>query len=309
MLHQNNLDNSTFYKEYSDVAQSISEYGTQLLKTIEDIEFPGAIIPTENNYYIGASSQKDWSILTSLVKSFLGSSFSDFIGIKHDIDMESKEGKYLQQQNIPFISLVSIPSDQNSKIKAERAFLKLYEVYQYSPNKSIQVSQYIDSAIENFKQSLLIQDIGTAQKIITQIKSESRLDALNLKFMEIELAHSTNNFEAIINDNLINQIINSRKPLRIRLHIIEAFFHAYLSSEIDNKEIIRIYAKDLRSTILSLLFNCPANATDAVKYIFTLGYLNNDIQIKEIEKLLFSIDENQYLSQDIKHKLKEKNII
>lgn len=244
--------------------------------------------------------------MTSLVKSFLGSSFSDFIGIKHNIDTESKEGKYLQKQNIPFISLVSIPSDQNTKIKAERAFLKLYEVYQYSPNKSMQVSQYIDSVIENFKQSLLIQDIGTAQKIITQIKSESRLDALNLKFMEIELAYSTNNFEAIINDKLINQIINSRKPLRIRLHIIESFFHSYLSSEIDNKEIISIYAKDLRSTISSLLFNCPANATDAVKYVFTLSYLNNDIQIKEIEKLLFSIYENQYLSDDMKHKLKEK---
>lgn len=30
MLHQNNLDNSTFYKEYSQVAKGISEQGTKL---------------------------------------------------------------------------------------------------------------------------------------------------------------------------------------------------------------------------------------------------------------------------------------
>lgn len=306
MLYQTEQNNITFLESYTNLLLNPSTTSIELLNTIMDNEFPGAIIPSDECYYIAAYSQKDWSIISTLVKSFIGPSFSDFNGVKKTLDGSSDIEKFILKQELAFLSKVSIPNNTEAKKIAETTFKKMYDLYQFSPNKHMQVSQYIDSVIENFKQSLLIQDIGTAQKIISQIKAESRLDALNLKFMEIELAYSTNNFEAIINDNLINQIINSRKPLRIRLHIIEAFFHAYLSSEIDNKEIISIYAKETRSTISSLLFNCPANATDAVKCIFALGYLNNDIQIKEIKKLLFSIDANQYLSHDIKHKLQEK---
>lgn len=306
MLHQNKLDNSTFYEEYSQVAQGISEQGTKLLKTIEDSEFPGAIISAENNYYIGANSQKDWSVLTSLVKSFLGVSFSDFIGIKHDIDTISKEGKYLLKQNIPFISLVSIPSDQEAQLKAERAFLKLYEVYQFSPNKSMQVSEYIDSVLENFISALQVNDINTAQQIILQIKKDNRLDALNIKFMQIELAHSTSNWHAIVNDTLITHIINSRKPLKIRLHIIEAFYYEYLSDLVDDEKIMSEYKKNIRPTISSLLFNCPANASDSVKAIFLLGYINDDIDKKEIDKIATSIKGVKSLSQELIQSLQKK---
>ena len=63
MLYQNKQDNINFHKEYINTFSSKIDSHLVLLNSIENLDFPGAIIPTESNYYICASSQKDWSIL------------------------------------------------------------------------------------------------------------------------------------------------------------------------------------------------------------------------------------------------------
>lgn len=305
MLYQNKQDNINFHKEYINTFSSKIDSHLVLLNSIENLDFPGAIIPTESNYYICASSQKDWSILTSLVVSFVGASYSDFIGIKNEVNIGSKEEQYLLTKNISFMSSISIPNDNTLQDKALKAFQSLYTTYSYSPGKSLEMSEYIDSVLENFVTALQIKDIYTAQKIISNIKNENRLDALNIKFMQIELAYSINDWNAIVNDNLITHIINSRKPLKIRLHIIEAFYYEYLEDAIDDTSFMSIYISKVRAMILSLLFKCPANVSLAVKKVYAIAYLNNDIKYKEIEKIAKHI-ENELFKDELQLSLDKK---
>lgn len=307
MLYQNKQDNINFHKEYINTFNFNSKDHLLLLSSIENSNFPGAIIPTESNYYICASSQKDWSILSSLVISFVGVSYSDFIGIKNEVNIRSKEEEYLLSKNISFISSISIPNDNTLQDKALKAFQSLYTTYSYSPGKSLEMSEYIDSVLENFVTALQIKDIDTAQKIISNIKTENRLDALNIKFMQIELAHSINDWSAIVNDNLITHIINSRKPLKIRLHIIEAFYYEYLEDAIDDSSLMSIYISKVRAMISSLLFKCPANVSLAVKKVYAIAYLNDDIEYKEIEKIAEHI-ENELFKDELQSSLNKKII-
>jgi len=286
MLYQNKQDNINFHKEYLDTFNINGKDELSLLNSIENMNFPGAIIPTESNYYICANSQKDWSILSSLVESFVGVSYSDFIGIKSKLNTGTMEEKYLISKNILFISLISTPNDDISQNNALKAFQSLYNTYSYSNGRSIEMSEYIDSVLENFVTSLQIKDIDTAQQIISNIKKENRLDALNIKFMQIELAYSINDWNAIVNDNLITHIINSRKPLRIRLHIIEAFYYEYLENDIDDSSLMSTYKSNVRGMIASLLFKCPVNASFAVRKMYLIAYLNDDIEYKEIRRII-----------------------
>jgi len=288
MLFLNNTDN-TNYKQYLLDILNPTDKRIELLATIENPEFPGAIVVTKNNYIIGASSQKDWSILASLVKSFLGVSFSNYTGLKNELSTLVAEEKYLLDHNIIFASSIAIPDDKEAQLKAEEAFLKLYRTYNYSPNKSVQTSEYIDSVLERFISALQINDIDTAQQIITQIKNENRLDALNIQFMKIELSYSINDWNSIVNHPLITQIINSRKPLKIRLHIIEAFYYEFLSL-IENEDLLLDeYKHSIRAKISNLLFHCPSNASSEIKTVFLLAYLNDDIKKNEIDKIYQSI--------------------
>lgn len=297
MLYQNKQDNIDFHKEYINTFNFNGKDQLLLLSSIKNMNFPGAIIPTESNYYICANSQKDWSVLSSLVKSFVGVSYSDFIGMKSELNTGSKEEKYLLSKNILFISSISIPNDDLLQGNALKAFQTLYTTYSYSPGRSIEMSEYIDSVLENFVTALQIKDIDTAQKIILNIKNENRLDALNIKFMQIELAYSINDWNAIVNDNLITHIINSRKPLKIRLHIIEAFYYEYLEDAIDDSSLMVIYISKIRSMISSLLFKCPANASIAVKKVYAIAYLNDDIGYKEIERIIVHIDNGLFKNE------------
>ena len=68
--------------------------------------------------------------------------------------------------------------------------------------------------------------------------------------MEIELAYAFQNWDAIINHKLIFQIIHARKPLVIRLHIIEAFYYTYISNSSNIKED---YIRYIKPNILNLL--------------------------------------------------------
>jgi hypothetical protein len=305
MLYQNKEDNISFYEEYIHILNSKNDTQLLLLNSLENSNFPGAILPTQSNYYICANSQKDWSILTSLVISFVGTSYSDFIGIKNELNTGSKEERYLLSKNISFISSISIPNDDTKQDKALKAFQSLYTTYSSSPGKSQGMSEYIDSVLENFVTSLQIKDIDTAQKIISNIKNENRLDALNIKFMQIELAYSINDWNAIVNDNLITHIINSRKPLKIRLHIIEAFYYEYLEDAIDDTSLMSLYVSKVRAIISSLLFKCPANVSPAVKKVYAIAYLNDDIKYKEIEKIAKHI-ENKLFKDELESSLNKK---
>lgn len=304
MLYQNEQDNASFYNEYIKNFSSSRNSQLSLLDSITNQNFPGAIIPTGKNYYICSNSEKDWSVLTTLVKSFVGISYSDFTGIKDEKHIGSEEEKFLLSKNILFTSLVSIPKDDSYQENAQKAFNSLYKTYTTSPNKSLEMSEYIDSILEKFVIALQIKDVDTAQNIISKIKAENRLDALNIKFMQIELAYSVSDWSAIVNDNMITHIINSRKPLKVRMHIIEAFYYEYLD-ELDENVVLQTYVNKVRSTILNLLFKCPENASFAVKKVYALAYLNNDIEVAELQKIREQVSKGIF-EGEIQSKLTEK---
>ena len=81
----NNLD--YIYKELFTLINP-SNREEEILKTINDTQFPGAIIPIKNSYYIIAFSQKEFKVIFSLITSFIGKNYSNFQG--HIISLNKK---------------------------------------------------------------------------------------------------------------------------------------------------------------------------------------------------------------------------
>jgi hypothetical protein len=294
MVYKDKIKNSRFLDSYRQFG-----YNSILLETIENSEFSGAILPTDSAYYIIASSQKDWRILSQLVKSFVGLSFSDFIGMQSTLSFQSKVEKFLLSQSIPFIAKVSTKSNS---IEAKQAFCNLYRLHKASSNKNIILPKHLSSILDEFKERLRYQDIDSAKNIINRLKRESRIDVLNLKFMEIELAYTVKDWEAIAYKPELIQIVNSRKPLRIRLHIIEALFYIYLYKN----ATIYIYNQKIKPILLTLLMDIPSNVEDSIKTIYFLAYLNGDVDKNKIKKIIQTIQSNNYLSSELKVEIVKK---
>ena len=208
----------------------------EIFKTITDNQFPGGIIPSGNNYYVIAVTQKEFKILVSLLDSFIGKNYSDFDGHITNLDTSNQIEKLLIQYEISLVSKFNVPVSLKDTI--ESLISKMINIYKTSNYNINSISLSIGKLIDDFKQSIYItKDINSAKSIISRIKQEHRLDALNITFMEIELAYAFQNWDAIINHKLIFQIIHARKPLVIRLHIIEAFYYTYISNSIIPQEI------------------------------------------------------------------------
>jgi hypothetical protein len=162
----------------------------------------------------------------------------------------------------------------------------------------------IGEMIDNFKEFIYItKDINNAKNIIRKIKQEHRLDALNINFMEIELAYAFQNWDEIINHKLIFQIINARKPLTIRLHIIEAFFYSYVFNSIN---VEKDYINYIKPYILNLLINCPLNVRNEIKYIYLLAYNFDDIEYSNINFIVNDYENNPFLTENDKLRIQRK---
>lgn len=274
----------------------------EIFKTINDKQFPGGIIPFENSYYVIAVSQKEFKILVSLLNSFIGKNYSDFDGHIINLDTSNQIEKLLIEYEISLVSKFNVPVSLKDTI--ESIISKMVNIYKTSNYNVNSISLSIGKLIDDFKESIYItKDINNAKNIISKIKQEHRLDALNITFMEIELAYAFKNWDAIINHKLIFQIIHARKPLVIRLHIIEAFYYTYISNSLNIKED---YNRYIKPNILNLLTSCPRNAKSEIKYMYFLAYNLGDLSYTNVSSIIDDSLDNPLLSDKEKETIEDK---
>ena len=274
----------------------------EIILTVKDNQFPGGIIPFGSSYYIIASSQKEYKILSTLVNSFVGKNYSNFDGHTIILDNSIEIERILIENKISLVNKFDIPESLKSNVVTLISrMINIYKTSNYNLNS---VSLSIGKLIDDFKESIYItKDINNANNIISRIKQEHRLDALNVTFMEIELAYAFQNWDNIINHKLIYQIIHARKPLTIRLHIIEAFFYNYLYG---SSAIKKDYISYIKPNILHLLTCCPTNSTDAIKYMYLLAYSFDDIEYPNINLIVNDYSNNLFLTDKEKNEIKER---
>lgn len=291
-------------KLYSELLNliSLSTIDNEICKTITDKQFPGGIIPSENSYYVIAVTQKEFKILVSLLDSFIGKNYSDFDGHIINLDSSNQIEELLIEHKISLVSKFNVPVSLKDTI--ESLISKMINIYKTSNYNVNSISLSIGKFIDDFKESIYItKDINSARNIISRIKQEHRLDALNITFMEIELAYAFQNWDAIINHKLIFQIIHARKPLVIRLHIIEAFYYTYISNSSNIKED---YIRYIKPNILNLLTSCPSNVTGEIKYMYFLAYGLGDIEYSNICSIINDYLNNTLLSNQEKKIIEDK---
>lgn len=274
----------------------------KILITIKDNQFSGAIIPMNKNYYVIASSQNEFRILISLISSFVGKTYSNFDGHLISLNQEIPVEKLLLNYNFTLVSKFEI--NEMFKQTIDLLLIKMIQVCKSSNTSLNLINMSIGKMIDNFKEFIYItKDINNAKNIIRKIKQEHRLDAMNINFMEIELSYAFQNWDEIINHKLIFQIINARKPLTIRLHIIEAFFYSYIFNSIN---VEKDYNNYIKPHILNLLKNCPLNVRNEIKYMYLLAYSLNDIEYSNINLIVNDYENNPFLTENDKFRIQSK---
>ncbi|WP_373031946.1 protein DpdD [Sulfurovum sp.] len=296
MIHQKQTHSDTIY-EGLDEELSLSPAQKQLLVTVKDKKFPGAIIPTEEVYYIVSSSEKEWRLLLPMIRAFLSPSVVDSSCAVKYLNEANPVDKVLTQLGLKCVLKVPVPSTSIGGYPAtkvyEKIFNRMYDLYKQTVFHQVSYPEHTSVIIERFKKALKFNDSFEALSCMEQIKHEQRLDALNIIFLEIEYFYTFRDWQGILEIDQLDQVMITRKPLRIRMHLIEAFYYTYIENELTNEKRV---AQLIQRYMLSLLsVPCPANAIEVVQSVYMLAAKHDLISSELISNI---IERTESLEQD-----------
>ncbi len=299
MIHKKQKHSETIF-EHLIQDLSLSPVQKKLLETVRDEKFPGAVIPTEYEYYIVSSSEKEWRLLLPMIKAFLSPSVVDSsCSIKY-LNENNPIDKVLSPLGLKCVLKVPVPTQLIGGFPAnkvyEKIFTRMYDLYKQTVFHQVSYPEHTSIIIERFKNALKFNDTFEALSCMEKIKNEKRLDALNIIFMEIEYFHALQDWQGILEIDQLDQVMITRKPIRVRMHLIEALYYTYIEQEDKNqKRKLQL----LQRHVLSLLsVSCPANAKDVIKNIYLFASENNLIDLKLVENITdVSKEEKQVIEE------------
>lgn len=238
----------------------ISEHCARLFETIADAGFPGSIIPDicsdGSLRVIAAAKPADWRRLSPVLRAFAGPTLTSFDGMPSAGDIGGDLGRLISLSGQLVTAAIDVPSTPSERDAAIRALARLCDTFARAPALTRAAPEPTSWLLARFQDSLNVGRRDAAVVVLDRLRDELRLDALNLKALQVQLLATFNEWAQIVNlPGFSNLVLARRTPATTAL-LLEALYRARLDSEFeagDEAAIQRRYVEDVRPLALPLL--------------------------------------------------------
>lgn len=190
--------------------------------------FPGAILPkkiADGNwqYYAVTKTPVEWRRLQPLLLSHVGFTVTEFNGLpSEDLDKNDPLEKYLLDGE--YYALASLKPKINVQRLTYVLLSKLCSnvINADLPDKNRPVPT--SELLYQWRLSLVAKDRGRAEGILKRLKQESRIDALNLYFLKVELLKSFQDWQSLRNADFFAPLTQTRRPPKVSAALINSFY-------------------------------------------------------------------------------------
>lgn len=241
---------------------------SKLLETVVDPEFPGALVPTLSaegalSVFVVAPTMADWRRLSPVLRAFAGPTFTSFDGLARELPQDDPTSVVVALAQPAATGVMHLPDDVRSAMAALRALVRARETLARAPSLQRSAPEPTSWLIARFQDCLNVSRIDAAREILARLKSELRLDALNLKFLEVQLLAAFGDWRGIVElPGFANLCVARRTPVVTSL-LLEALYQVHLSDSFDNgaaEETRGRYEQDVRRHARPML-TVPASPT------------------------------------------------
>jgi hypothetical protein len=247
---------STFGPEVEDVCR-------QLRTTVVDPAFPGALIPTASaagrlQILVATPTMMAWRRLSPVLKAFAGPTMTSFNGITAPLPPGELATQRLAQTLPAATCVIQIPQDRKSVLSALRALMRVRETIARAPDLQSAVPEPTSWLLARFQDNLNVGRRDAATVILERLKDELRLDALNTKFLEVQLLAAFGDWAAIVSLAGFGSLRLARRPPAITALLLEALYRTHLSDLFDAGDRGRVHdtyrttVRDLAQPMLSV---------------------------------------------------------
>jgi len=205
-----------------------------LIETITDPKFPGAMVPSVDidgnlQILVAASTVSAWRRLRPVLQAFAGPTLTSFNGLPEPLPQGDPVADAIARSRPVSTGIVHIPSDPRNRGEALRALVRARSTLARAPELQRSVPQPTSWLLARFQDYLNVGGRDAALDILARLKSELRLDALNLKFLEVQLLATFGDWAGIVQLPGFANLCVARRPPSVTALLLEALYRVHLA--------------------------------------------------------------------------------
>ncbi|MBK6491611.1 MAG: hypothetical protein IPF97_07920 [Sphingomonadales bacterium] len=236
-----------------------------LIQSVVAEALPGALVPIIDSagsmqIDVAAPTMSDWRRLKPVLLAFAGPTLTDFDGIPKAFDAADPVGTRLLLAEPAVTAIMRLPVDDRSRVAALRAVLRARDTLARAPELQHSVPVPTGWLLARFQDYLNVGRRDAATKVLDRLRSELRLDALNVKFLEVQLLATFEDWAAIIALPEFSSLCVARRTPAITAILLEALYRTHIAAPFDDENVADTRAAfegSVQSYLQSMLIASP----------------------------------------------------
>ncbi|GAN75845.1 protein DpdD [Acidisphaera rubrifaciens] len=181
---------------------SLTAGARSLTSTLQSTRFPGAMFPVRDPsgnlvVYAAARTPAEWRKLEPLLLAFAGPTFTDFEGAPVPLDPARGVDQVLLGAGITIAARLQPGNYAQGEAVAVRALVRLASLLEGAPDLAIARPEPTSRLLAALQDALNGGDVTEAWRILAVLREESRLEALNLVQLEVQILSVAGDWGAI----------------------------------------------------------------------------------------------------------------
>ncbi|SEH06424.1 hypothetical protein [Candidatus Venteria ishoeyi] len=263
-----------------DTMQSDWQYKqvfTELLDTLQNDTFPGAVLPRLQGeqlyFYAVAPTPQNWRQLRPLLLAYAGPTVTDFDSLPRALNPHDPLEQYLDKclQTPDFHLIIKFSATPATQKLALGALSRLRQNLSHAEIPQWVKPEPTSLLLQQFRLALLNTDRTTAASLLQRMHQEYRLDALNLRFLQVQLHAEFHEWHALREAEFFNALCHTRRPDAVSRALLTAFYYTELADLEDAPPAcLKHFQTHVRPHTGTLLHTLPVNSTEPVCKLFAL---------------------------------------
>ena len=261
---------------WSDRAGDKANLLRTILSSATDPRIPGAIIPIVDGpslrFLACAGTLAEWERLRPLLLAYVGVTLSDFDGRITRPRPDDSVDELLRAGGIEVIAEV-VPRPDAGR-QCVDALVSLATTLTAAPPEAEFAPRSTAQLLAAFRMATAAEDRSAAEASIAALRTEMRLDALNLAFLEVQLDAALGDWTRLRNRWFFDQLCSARRPPRVTAALAEALYRCEiepLQQGLDGAGLVALFHERCLRKFGRLFTVAPSSPSTAVIQTFLLA--------------------------------------
>lgn len=237
----------------------------EVTQSVTSETFPGALVPVIDSagsmqIDVAATTMSDWRRLKPILLAFAGPTLTGFDGVPEPFALTDPVGTRLHKAAPAVTAIMRLPADNRARLAALRAVLRARDTLARAPELQHSVPVPTSWLLARFQDYLNVGRRDAAAAILERLRSELRLDALNVKFLEVQLLAAFDDWTAIVALPEFPSLCVARRTPAITAILLEALYRTQIAGPFDAGNVAdthAAYAQDVRGFVQSMRVSTP----------------------------------------------------